>query len=157
MQLGRSAKVVMAEEVADLVIAEARRKSSLETGGILIGCWLASNLAYIHRATGPGPSAIHNTASFVYDAGYCQQQLGVLYSRSDGSFSYIGDWHSHLRQGLKPSPVDRQAMIQLSKDPESRCPCPFLLLTNGIEIAAFLLSERPVLGLGLRRAKISRL
>lgn len=70
-----------------------------ETGGTLFGYWTHSGAPVIHVATGPGPSARHQSTSFNQDANFmvaCTSRLHEAYA-----LVHAGEWHSHHRIGLR--------------------------------------------------------
>lgn len=99
-----------------------------ETGGILIGYWSNDQSAVITHAVGPGPSARHSRFTFEPDSKFSQEQLNLIYWRSGGQLSYIGDWHTHPMGSLVPSESDSETTFGVAADPDYRVLLPILLL-----------------------------
>jgi integrative and conjugative element protein (TIGR02256 family) len=97
-------------------VANAALKSpTIETGGILIGHHIGSNIA-VTRATDAGPNAHASETRFVRDTEYCQQILNQEFATSGAD--YIGEWHSHVVDIHGPSHGDLETLGGIMLDPD---------------------------------------
>lgn len=120
-------RVFVAEAVWAVMRREASRFRFRETGGILLGYRISSDIV-ITEATGPGPKARHQRNSFEPDSSYCQSRLTVAYQNTDGVISYMGEWHTHPCATVSPSRRDLRSMLAIANDPEARQPEPALCI-----------------------------
>ena len=96
------ARVFVSRAAYDVVRAESRRFTFRETGGVLFGYRVGTEVV-VTAATGPGPRARHGARSFEPDSAYCQRLLGAVYRESGGAIAYQGDWHTHPHGAVEPS------------------------------------------------------
>ena len=76
-----------------------------ETGGSLFGLFTHTGAPVVHLATGPGPLARHNPASFYQDPAYMEEIHAAVWR--DHGLQHLGEWHSHHHLGLaEPSRGD---------------------------------------------------
>lgn len=105
----------------DALVAEARRWPVRETGGALLG-WREEGHVVIAMILGPGPNAKHGFSSFEPDGPWQVEEGKRIYYESGRTISYIGEWHTHPRGGLRPSRQDRKTARQIANDPDFRTP-----------------------------------
>lgn len=86
-----------------------------ETGGILLGHQHADGRLVVTTAGDPGPAAVRTRDSFRRDPAHAQALADAAWS-SDRSV-WLGDWHTHPRGPIHPSPVDLRAYLSLLLDP----------------------------------------
>lgn len=117
-------QVFVAEAVWTRVRRETARFRFRETGGVLFGYRDDESLV-ITEATGPGPRARHRRTWFEPDTAYCQAQLSIVYQRTGGAVSYLGEWHTHPCGSTRPSQQDLKSCSPLRKTmtPGSRSRC----------------------------------
>lgn len=138
-------EVCISAQAAQLIQLESNSKWPQETGGIVLGSFEGSTVR-IHQATHPGPNAKHGLASFIRDGEFAQQELERVFSETNGSVDYIGEWHSHTLH-VGPSPRDRRSMEFIAKSSQYSATNPVLLLAlprrlvgnRTYEIKAFVL------------------
>jgi integrative and conjugative element protein (TIGR02256 family) len=70
---------------------ESARTWPKETGGILVGYRHSSNQIFVTHVIGPGPKAIHGSASFMPDSDFHYSELDHLYVKTNGASCYLGD------------------------------------------------------------------
>lgn len=104
-----------------------------ETGGILMGYWSGSGSeVIITDVIGPGRAAHHSRTHFEPDYAFQEQEVERIYRASDGSDTYLGDWHSHGELTAKLSKRDRRTHGRMASDPASRSPRALMaILGNG--------------------------
>jgi integrative and conjugative element protein (TIGR02256 family) len=123
IEIHESAFAAMASEVSI--------SGSNETGGILLGYWMAPyEHAVITRIIGPGPRAIHSKSEFVPDSEWQERQVARIYEGSSRVVTYLGDWHDHVNHGPKPSPIDHLAAKSIADFEAARCPVPLMLILS---------------------------
>jgi integrative and conjugative element protein (TIGR02256 family) len=109
------------------MVKEFLRKLPNETGGVLVGYWLAdSEGAVITDVLGPGPRAKHRKISFVPDASYHESEIARLYEESGRLHTYLGDWHSHPDSTTRLSRTDRHTLLTIAKHAEARVVTPLM-------------------------------
>ncbi len=98
-----------------------------ETGGVLIGYWLAdSEGAVITHVVGPGPCPKHGKTTFVPDSLYHESEIARFYEQSGRVNTYLGDWHSHPNSNTRLSFTDRCTLLKIAKHKEARAPTPLM-------------------------------
>lgn len=107
---------------------ETQRSGFRETGGMLLGYWARSGYPVITHATGPGPNAKRGFLSFAPDHEYCQRSLERLFEASGGELTFVGDWHTHVTGGLRPSSTDTDTALRIAGDQDYQCKRPLIAL-----------------------------
>lgn len=125
-------KAWIARRSVSRICSEARRKFPLESGGLLIGYWCSDRECVVRHITTAGPKAKHYKTRYVPDVNYDTMQVARFYNSSDGSDTYLGDWHSHpnTRQPCL-SAKDQQALSNIATSEEARAPRPLSLICAG--------------------------
>lgn len=108
---------VVVSAVAAAAIREetARAPREHETGGLLLGRRSGDDLL-VTGAGDPGPNSEHGPRRFRRDLVHAQQLATEVWTR-DGS-EWIGEWHTHPRGPLHPSPFDVAVYRTFLDDPE---------------------------------------
>ncbi len=76
------------------MLQEANLRHPLETGGILIGYFMETEVVIVD-VIGPGKSAKHEVGTFTPDYTWHDQEVARLYKESGRRHTYLGDWHTH--------------------------------------------------------------
>lgn len=80
--------------------------TSLESAGLLIGCYKSDGAALITNITKPKETDKRTRTSFKLDSKAHQFEVDELYSTSDELVGYIGTWHTHPQNKPIPSCPD---------------------------------------------------
>jgi integrative and conjugative element protein (TIGR02256 family) len=112
------------------LIEQARDAAPNETGGMLMGWTMATEIVVTH-VIGPGPGAVFARDHFEPDGRWQNRHLARIYRASDFTVTYLGDWHSHPRGPARPSSRDRETAGAVSADADARAPEPLTLLVSG--------------------------
>src|SRR4051812_12904067 len=109
--------VLAAPRVLEFISQETLRydNQGLETGGILVGCWLEDDTVYLVGATGSGPRAEHAQYSFAVDTDFANAELNRIRQSYPGS-DYVGEWHKHPATLERPSQGDLMTARELLAD-----------------------------------------
>lgn len=114
------------------MIAEAKRTNPLETGGILMGYWVAPSAeAVIVGQVGPGPRATHRRYSFEPDYEWQEAEIARIYRKSHRQHTYLGDWHTHPSGTSRLSWKDLRAMREIAQCRDARVVVPIMALLSG--------------------------
>lgn len=111
-------KTVMVEiehKAYDGIHRALERFGDNEIGGILIGYKKAENHFAISEATIADDIGRFNLTSFIREP--FKSMKAILKSFKARSHNYIGEWHSHPRFRLYPSPHDVKTMKGILADP----------------------------------------
>jgi len=138
------------------MIKEFLRRLPNETGGVLVGYWLAdSEGVVITNVVGPGPCAKHGKISFVPDASYHESEIARLYEESGRLHAYLGDWHSHPDSTTRLSLTDRHTLLKIAKHVEARVPTPLMAVIGESDPLTLQIWQYcPASVLGIRSSKI---
>lgn len=101
-----------------------------ETGGILLGHHASVGrfgAVVVRQLVGPGPAAVHEPRRFEPDHEWQAAQVAEHWAR-DQSLEYLGDWHTHPRGSVDPSPLDRATLRVISAFPDANQPNPVMLI-----------------------------
>lgn len=92
--------------------------SRTEAGGVLLGRWIVGSGALVVDAiTTPSKDDRRGRFSFFRDKREHQRQIDEAYERSNGTCSYLGEWHTHPEPHPTPSCTDRRDWVRrLKKD-----------------------------------------
>lgn len=116
----------VSDEVLDFILGESLYKYPYETGGVLVGR-MDRTCLLIEYATGPGPAAEHAASSFKRDGENTQLMLDNIVAQSDGSYDYIGEWHSHP-SNCGPSSKDIASLKWIAGNPKYAVTQPIMAL-----------------------------
>ncbi|WNV74443.1 Mov34/MPN/PAD-1 family protein [Geodermatophilus sp. DSM 44513] len=86
-----------------------------ETGGIILGHQYADGRLTVTIAGDPGPAAVRTRDSFRRDPSHAQALADAAWS-NDRSV-WLGEWHTHPRGPVHPSPIDLATYLSLLRDP----------------------------------------
>ena len=82
--------------------------SALEAGGVLLGRHIRnSREIVVDLVTSPMPSDRRSRGRFFRSRGPHQAVIDRAWSDSDGTCTYLGEWHTHAERSPSPSVVDR--------------------------------------------------
>lgn len=116
----------------DQMLTEADRVSPNETGGVLVGYWVAPFQELVVTAMiGPGPRATHEKDRFIPQSEYQETQLAKHYENSGRLHLYLGDWHTHPNASSRLSRLDRKTLRAIASHPEARAPAPIMGIVAG--------------------------
>lgn len=124
----RRRRLLIASRAAELILELSQRGHPHETGGALAGFTSPDEVVITH-ATGPGPQAEHGRSTFRRDGESTQDAVDRIFSETDGTSDYVGEWHSHPAP-VGPSGMDRRAMSRISGNPAYRTPRPILIIAQ---------------------------
>jgi integrative and conjugative element protein (TIGR02256 family) len=125
-------KVWLASSVLSDLEAAADFRFPQETGGVLMGYWIAAPMeVVITAAIGPGPNAIHRRYGFRPDHAFQVEAIEKIYETSGRLETYLGDWHSHPLGAARLSRTDLRTMSRISRTAKARASLPLMLLLNG--------------------------
>lgn len=84
-----------------------------EVGGCIVGCQYGEELLVTH-ASDPGKSAKMERYSIAVDNVHTTKFANNLNANSNKKLYFIGDWHTHLSNDLRPSSTDYRALKSLN-------------------------------------------
>jgi integrative and conjugative element protein (TIGR02256 family) len=113
----------------EMLADEARLSRPLETGGMLVGWRVGSEIVVTGMIPG-GPNARHARDAFHPDGTWQQQRLEEIYRGSTRTVTFLGDWHSHPRGRPSPSQRDRETAAAVSGCREARTQQPITLIVG---------------------------
>jgi integrative and conjugative element protein (TIGR02256 family) len=117
----------------DAFEAEGRRWAPDETGGMLAGYRAAegpdADIVVTDVVPG-GPGAIRERVRFIPDGLWQQERLERLYDESGRTTTFLGDWHTHPRGGVRPSQADRRTFRRVAKEEGTRTQFPLMLIVG---------------------------
>ncbi|MDY3618786.1 Mov34/MPN/PAD-1 family protein [Agathobaculum sp.] len=121
--------VILPGEILDEMHEMCIRSGAMETGGILIGHYSSNNnWAIIARATEPPKGSRHFPVKFVRSSATTKKLLDNEWKQ--GQY-YLGEWHYHPNASPKPSKIDYQTIVNLSRDSKLHCPEPVMIVVGG--------------------------
>lgn len=131
------------QEVVDDLSRQALERTTVETGGILLGYVAEPTGSVVVLDTlGPGPNAVHTPSEFEPDQAWQKHQLAIRYRTSDGLLSYVGDWHTHPGGTATPSRRDRTTLRRIARYPAARLSRPAMVILGTREGAVSLRAWR---------------
>jgi integrative and conjugative element protein (TIGR02256 family) len=102
----------VAARIAELAAAAA---DGTETGGILLGRGPDTDgRIIVEQAGDPGPKADRRADYFLRDLAHAQQLASDAWER--GKAIWVGEWHTHPRGPIHPSPRDLRTYVGLMAD-----------------------------------------
>jgi len=106
--------VFVLQTALDSIRREARRFLCRETGGPLTGYVSLDNAIVVTHSAGPGRKGVRRPFSVTISGKAAQAFCDDVYRKSNGSFDYVGDWHSHLGYSPGYSGADVEAMMVMA-------------------------------------------
>lgn len=113
------------------LVKEANRAYPLETGGVLLGYFAESGDPVVYAVIGPGPAAHHRRTRFTPDHTWQCDQIELFFEKSNGKWTYMGDWHTHPNGSPKMSWLDQRTLRAIARHPQARVPQPLMLIGGG--------------------------
>jgi integrative and conjugative element protein (TIGR02256 family) len=107
-----SRRILLIDASAVEAMVAFRQNSSRdrEAGGVLIGESRGEHV-WVREATPPQPDDIRTRATFLRCSGRHQQLVDEAWARSEGTLSYVGEWHTHPEDHPTPSVIDRASLF----------------------------------------------
>jgi len=124
----KTVTVEIEQKAYDEIHLALERFGDNEIGGILIGYKKAENNFAISEATIADDAGKFNLASFIREP--FKSMKALLKSFKARSHNYIGEWHSHPRFSLYPSPHDVKTMNGILADPGYGVSFALLIITK---------------------------
>lgn len=112
------------------MLSEASLRYPLETGGILIGYFMESNVVIVD-AIGPGKSASHALGTFTPDYSWQDKEVAQLYKKSGRRHTYLGDWHTHPDGSGSLSMKDISTLENIATCKTARVSSPVMAILSG--------------------------
>lgn len=111
---------------------EISRTFPLESGGVLMGAYVSTDIWYVDQIIGPGPRAKHARCRFSPDLDFQAREIAHRFHDTSGRSTYLGDWHSHpdAMHG-RLSSVDKEALKEIASAPAAKCPVPLMMILWG--------------------------
>jgi integrative and conjugative element protein (TIGR02256 family) len=129
-------QIIISEAALKYMENEISRGPSLETGGILIGYDDQAGRIYVETASGPGPKAIRETASFSRDVEYCQAIVDDNYRKYGDKGLYVGEWHYHPSSNNQPSNLDLLSLTKIAEQKEYVLDKPIMIIfSNKLDLS----------------------
>lgn len=116
------------------ILADSKAHRPFETGGVLIGRYVAENETALVTSVVTPPDSRRGRAWFERGTRDLGSSLRALWARpADRRDYYLGEWHSHPGGAALPSPTDLQQMQSIAQTESYQCPEPILLILGGDE------------------------
>ena len=111
------------------ILAAAKEKAPLETGGMLVG-YLGVEPAelVVTGMIGGGPDAIEKREGFEPNGAWQREELARRYEESGRVTTFVGDWHSHPAGVAAPSRKDVRTARRISRARAARMKEPLTLI-----------------------------
>lgn len=115
------------------MVALANAHYPLETGGMLLGYRSDAGDVVATAIIGPGPKAKHRRFRFAPDHSYQQDILETHFWRTDGTETYLGDWHTHPNGAAALSWLDKRVLARIAQTSSSGNAEPTMAVLAGQE------------------------
>lgn len=122
--------------------------SSVESAGLLIGCYLQNGDVLVDEITTPKASDTRTRTTFTLDAEAHQADIDTAYDESDRLLGYIGTWHTHPQDVPVPSGIDKMDWRSHERDNPDR---PLFFIVVGLQkTSAYTLHKGSIVELSLQ-------
>lgn len=119
------------DNLADLIFWSINSEP-LETGGCFAGYYAnGSKEIVITDLIDSGPNASRSSNRFTPDREYQDRKLEALWTQSDGTKRYLGDWHSHPKGQSTLSNLDGKRLREIAWYPEAYLDRPVMGVYGG--------------------------
>lgn len=127
----QSSKLWISNDALKTMQILAQSKYPLETGGMLLGYVACNGESVVAEIIGPGPKAKHGRYRFTPDGEYQQSILERHFRETNGSETYLGDWHTHPGGKAIPSYLDKKTLGRIALEPSSGILHPVMAILGG--------------------------
>ena len=100
-----------------------------ETGGMLLG-YVNGTHRVVTALIGAGPDAKHEKHRMVPDDHYQQKRLLEHFEKTDGTESFLGEWHSHPEALPDMSRTDRRTLHNVTVNSQNLLTLPIMLIVG---------------------------
>ena len=138
------AKIVLVPDLAGRLLELSLQAGAIETGGVLLGRNLSSEVLLITDVIDAGQAATRSQLRFEPDYEWQQAAFESALARDPG-LRYLGDWHSHPRGAPVPSATDKHLLTTIAGSAASGPHDPLIIICGGApvwEARAFTLDNR---------------
>lgn len=97
--------ILLRSQVLNVLESFSQSEDQHESGGILLGSYRGDHIEVVH-ATNPAPSDDRSPVSFNRLRQCHQQSAEEMWAASNGTVTYIGEWHTHPELTPNPSQID---------------------------------------------------
>lgn len=138
----------MKKSVLLAIQEEATLWGDKETGGVLMGYWSDEDTAVITTLVGPGQRAIHKPEFFIPDQVYHEKEIERIYTASNRTETYLGDWHTHPHARAYLSQQDKSTLRKIARYKPARLskPLMFILGTANMESRIWHYQRKMLIG-----------
>lgn len=120
-------RVRISHESLSILVSICHQSGKAETGGILVGHYVAGEIAVIDEVTSP-PSDSKRSRYF-FERG-TEGLSELLSARWLEGRHYLGEWHYHACGDPTPSRTDTETLQGIAANPVMHCPNPLLLIVD---------------------------
>lgn len=122
--------VELNQSILTVIAYNCKKAKGVETGGVLVGRYIENlYIAVVTEATPPPSDSKSSPVRFKRGiAGL--RQLFLERWRSPQRTYYIGEWHYHPADIIKPSPDDLDQMVKFSYSEDYDCFAPIMLIAG---------------------------
>ena len=120
-------KVWLSKKLLRILAKEVEEKFPKETGGILVG-YISNSDYVITHIIGPGPQAVHTADKFIPDHDFQCEEIAKHYKHTEGSETYLGDWHSHPNAPAYLSNQDKSTFRKIAQFKEAKISKPIMMI-----------------------------
>lgn len=111
---------------------ECRRSGSVETGGILIGCYTTdASTAIVTEAQPPSKDSAWGRSWFHRGVAGLRGLLARRWESEPRTY-YIGEWHYHPASFVEPSEDDLSQMHAIGADRRFHCEEPIMIIAGNV-------------------------
>lgn len=111
------------------LVSEANKTAPCETGGVILGYFSSQDVVVTH-AIGPGQRANHGLYHFTPDYQFQEDEIARIYTESNRTTFYLGDWHTHPAGSEEMSGKDRTTLKTIAKSKAARLKCPIMMILS---------------------------
>lgn len=110
------------------IIVEAEEWGYLETGGIFMGYHAKNKDIVVTASIDAGENALHKKNHFSPDHKYQLSKIANIFKKSNGTITYLGDWHTHPSSSPCMSMLDKKTLTKIAKSKKSRNSKPIMAI-----------------------------
>lgn len=137
-KIDERATVILTDRVMDKLNKYRQLEGMSEAGGILLGKIKTDYSEYIiEDISEPSKMDKRSRFSFVRNRKSAQRIINKSFKESNGIIQYLGEWHTHPQINPFPSPIDKNLLIQCSKNIEN-VSCTIFMIILGFDGSLFV-------------------
>ncbi len=124
-------RLVIDHDIYQKIVLATQKHFPNEFGGVLVGSYDSNRKSAIIEDIICPEKYENSPVFFKRYPESINKKLKKIYSESNGTVYYLGEWHSHPNMAANPSTHDKESMEKLITESDLKITSPILLIIGG--------------------------